>query len=124
MSERSELGNIIWTTSHRDEGTISATGANIIADAIMDAGYQRPRPISTAEELDALPDDSLVLASGKQLDGTFTDCWIRPIPTYISGSSGKRVWEVLVYGDHGYHNMTIADNVRFPATLLHVGGSK
>lgn len=36
---REELGQIIWTTSRNDESTISATGANIVADAILAAGW-------------------------------------------------------------------------------------
>jgi len=32
--ERQALGKLIWETSRYDEGTISATGANIVADAI------------------------------------------------------------------------------------------
>lgn len=33
---REQLGKVIWDTSRADEGTISATGANIIADAILE----------------------------------------------------------------------------------------
>ena len=32
---RDELAEVIWTTSRNDEGTISATGANIVADALL-----------------------------------------------------------------------------------------
>jgi hypothetical protein len=42
-TDRNELGRIIWETSQRDEATISATGANIVADAILAAGYRKPR---------------------------------------------------------------------------------
>jgi len=38
-SERNEIARIIWETSRDDEGSISATGANIIADALVAAGY-------------------------------------------------------------------------------------
>lgn len=37
--EERALAELIWTTSRGDESTISATGANIIADAIMDSGW-------------------------------------------------------------------------------------
>lgn len=30
-----ELAEVIWTTSHNDEGTVSATGANIIAKELL-----------------------------------------------------------------------------------------
>lgn len=33
------LARLIWETSRADEGTISATGADIIAEAILNAGY-------------------------------------------------------------------------------------
>lgn len=32
---RYELARVIWETSRLDEGTISATGANIVADVIL-----------------------------------------------------------------------------------------
>ena len=35
MIERSDVARIIWETSRADEGTISATGANHVADALM-----------------------------------------------------------------------------------------
>lgn len=37
---REALGQIIWDTSRAGESTISATGANIVADAILAAGYR------------------------------------------------------------------------------------
>ena len=46
MSERDDLGRIIWDTSRADESAISATGANIVADAILAAGW---RPPATAD---------------------------------------------------------------------------
>lgn len=39
MTEASELGRLIWETSRADEGTISVTGADIIADKLRKAGY-------------------------------------------------------------------------------------
>ena len=41
VTQESELGRLIWETSQRDEGSISATGANIVADAILAAGYRK-----------------------------------------------------------------------------------
>jgi hypothetical protein len=63
MNNRSELGRIIWETSQSDEATISATGANIVAEWILAAGYRKPRTVTTVEELDALPVDSVVMES-------------------------------------------------------------
>lgn len=36
---RNELAKIIWETSRADESTISAMGANIVADAILASGF-------------------------------------------------------------------------------------
>lgn len=41
LDERSALGKTIWETSRLDEGSISATGAIIVADAILAAGFRR-----------------------------------------------------------------------------------
>ena len=38
--EKDALAELIWNTSRADEGTISATGANIIARALRGAGYR------------------------------------------------------------------------------------
>jgi hypothetical protein len=35
VPSREALGSVIWHASRADEGTISVTGANIIADAIL-----------------------------------------------------------------------------------------
>lgn len=40
-SERGRLAAIIWEASRADEGTISATGANIVADAILAADSEQ-----------------------------------------------------------------------------------
>jgi hypothetical protein len=37
----SELAQIIWRASRADESTISATGANVVADAVVLAGYHK-----------------------------------------------------------------------------------
>ena len=51
MSARDELAKLI-SSRH----TMAA------ADAILDAGYRKPRTITTVEELDALPEGSIVMA--------------------------------------------------------------
>lgn len=61
MSARADLGKIIWEISHADERSISVTGANIVADAVLAAGYTKPRTITTPEELEALPHGSVVM---------------------------------------------------------------
>lgn len=65
--ERERLGEIIWRTSRADEGTISATGANIIADAILAEfpGFRvAPEPVGDVQDaldfLDALNAESRI----------------------------------------------------------------
>lgn len=38
---RTDLARAIWEASRADEGTISATGANIVADALLASGVVR-----------------------------------------------------------------------------------
>ncbi|MDQ5860636.1 MAG: hypothetical protein M3536_00025 [Actinomycetota bacterium] len=79
----------------------------------------QPRTITTIEELDALHTDSLIEASGSYPnDGGFTNCWVRPLPSFIGGSN-PRAWEVLIYLDGGPHNLTTSDRITLPAIVLH-----
>lgn len=59
------------TTNERDElaelaETIrtGSLGTSEIADALLTAGYRKPRTITTAEELDALPGESVIRDAG------------------------------------------------------------
>jgi len=135
MSEQEELAkelalNVLWgkrvPTGATGYFRVDANAAHSLADSILAAGYRKPRIVTTCEELDALDDDSLVLASGKYLngDGDFTDCWIRPIPDHVTGGTGARLWEALIYLDGGVHNMTRNDCITLPVTVLHEGDSK
>lgn len=65
VSERDELVQIIMSPESFDSGPPSC-GPNDLyaartADAILAAGYRKPRVVTTAEELDALPAESVVL---------------------------------------------------------------
>jgi len=51
IEERNALAGRIWDASRADEGTISATGANIVADALVTAGYTKPRTVTSVAEL-------------------------------------------------------------------------
>ncbi|MDQ7877334.1 hypothetical protein Q9R08_05020 [Microbacterium sp. QXD-8] len=46
---RDSMARIIWETSRADEGTISATGANIVARALAATGFFRQGPITDAQ---------------------------------------------------------------------------
>ena len=65
MSAVEQAASLIWETSRADEGTISATGANLVAIALSDADLLRDEPVTvtTVEELDALPSGSVVLTA-------------------------------------------------------------
>lgn len=66
MSNRDDLIGITMEEA-TDNGLYMGTlTAEDIADAILAAGYRKPRTITTVEELDALPDDSVVL---DEMDG-------------------------------------------------------
>lgn len=58
MSEREELEQIVYDVWMQDEPRFTAGQA---ADAILAAGYRKPREVTTAAELDALPVGSVVL---------------------------------------------------------------
>ncbi len=67
MSARDELAEVI--ANFRDDwykvARKSPAGIDRDeADAILAAGYSKPRTITTAEELDALPDGSLIESRG------------------------------------------------------------
>jgi hypothetical protein len=62
------LAEVIWHTSREDEGTISVTGANIVAKAIL-ARFRLPVPVEPdRERLDAI----YALLSSLDLDGPTT----------------------------------------------------
>ena len=46
---REQVGRVVWETSRVDEGTISATGANIVADAILAAFHVTPKTTTNHE---------------------------------------------------------------------------
>lgn len=69
------------------------------ADAILAAGYSKPRAITTREELDALPSGSVILDSTGEPNVFHDNGWVLP------GTSG------------GYTSWAVAQSL--PATVLH-----
>lgn len=57
-TEREELAAII--SAPRMHTNMSGDKHRATADAILAAGYRKPRTITTIEELNALPDESIV----------------------------------------------------------------
>jgi hypothetical protein len=96
MSGRHELGRLIWETSRTDEQSISATGANIVADAILAAGYSKPRTITTVEEIRELPTLTIVVYDDTATGGL--------LQTYVVPDDGT-----VMFKDCGeFHLMTFA----------------
>lgn len=76
MSARDELAEIIWDkTDCRDEES-----PDLAADAILAAGYSKPRIVTTMAELNALPTDT-VIQSGRYVLERLSDGWYMPSMT-------------------------------------------
>lgn len=76
--------------------------------------------------LNTCPDDTLIRASGTYSDGgTFTNCWARPVPQYVSGAldGTERLWEVLVFGHSAWHSLTTSGRITSAEVLYTVGAA-
>ena len=77
------------------------------------------KTITTIEQLEALPEGAILTASGRYpRGGTFTECAVRPVPSYITGTS-DRLWQVLVFGAGMTESLVASEHIDLPATLLH-----
>ncbi|URG17528.1 hypothetical protein Mbo4_038 [Rhodococcus phage Mbo4] len=74
-----------------------------------------------AAELDALPDDCLIEATGSYLkgDGGFSRCWARPVPSWVTDDD--RLWQVLVHGNSDYMSSLTASALIGVARVLYRG---
>lgn len=61
MNASDELSGVISQSVHGPHGGTDLT--RHMADSILAAGYRKPRTITTAEELDALPNGTVVLSN-------------------------------------------------------------
>lgn len=74
--------------------------------------------------LNTCPDETLIRATGTYPGGgTFTDCWARPVPQYVSGAvdGADRLWEVLVFGSTAISALTTTACIT-SAELLYSAG--
>ena len=104
MSARDELACIIHDATCSDSKEDPMTWPPAIfstSDAILAAGYRKPRIITTAEELDDLPETSVVLD---------------PMGT-VALQVGRGLW--TMGGDEYTSEELIADWLVLPATVLH-----
>jgi hypothetical protein len=91
-------------SSHRDELTTLVLGrtAPRAADAILAAGYRKPRTITTVEELDALPVGSILF----DVDGDVCQRF-------------RGGWRATINERKGDPWLTDTLEVDLPATVLH-----
>lgn len=90
-TERDELARVIL--EHDEAGTM---GGFALADVLLAAGYRKPQQVTTAEEVEALPNGSVIRDS----------------------------WDVLVKGGGYWRYGDVETEVQLPATVLHVGGAE
>jgi len=110
MSERDELAAIIMSPESFDSGPVSCGPNDIyaarIADAILAAGWRKPRTVTSVEELDALPGESIVRdASGIVYE-----------KDYIVNNPTVNWWIETGQSEH-----FTAKSISLPATVLHEG---
>ena len=62
MSAREELAELVGKTLGEVAGIYDTSTAEDreLADALLAAGYSKPRTITTVEELDALPENTVI----------------------------------------------------------------
>jgi hypothetical protein len=102
LSARDDLAKVIAGTRFK-VGTRRSQTTIEQADAILAAGYRKPRTITTVEELDALPAGSMILDSDP-------DALLR------TESGG---WYSVHVGDHFPYSSSA---ITHPATVFHEPG--
>ena len=95
-NERDELAAVV-------NGADWTSRSQTIADAVLAAGYRKPRQVTTIEELETLPRKSVIL----DVDG---DVWERAGGRWRGTEGGRFASSLLVEFA--------------PFTVLHVGGAK
>jgi len=115
MSERDELAELIATTKYKSLRPSWADREDLSpvkyfsrkqADAILAAGYRKPRTITTVEDLGALPVGSVVLHNGRAF---------QHYPAYPAPFDEYQQWKC---GDGGFVRSTKDGSAILPATIL------
>jgi hypothetical protein len=116
MSERDELIQMIWDDAVADRvrdgkdlrnTPVVRPKVEAMADKILAAGYRKPRTITTAAELDALPHGSVIRSSHRHY-------WVAHKE---DGEGGNQGWAAA-----GTSRIPTDLADWLPATVLHVGG--
>ena len=123
-TERDELARVIFDSSRNNtqidlqndrrlKGSQLAW-AGYAADAILAAGYRKPRQVTTVEEVAALPVDSVIAGRPLRLESTVGNIFCVADPEleeqaglYVMGVDGVQPFD-FIYDD-------------LPATVLHEG---
>jgi hypothetical protein len=71
--ENEELALVIF--NHNGWGSDLDDNCRGAAEAVLNAGYRKSRTITTAEELDALPEGSAVLDADRDVSTKHADKW-------------------------------------------------
>ena len=99
---RGELAELTADAAERDDDDWMTEAA----DAILAAGYRRPRTITTTEELDTLPDGVIIMdGRGSCREGLRT-------------MGGGNVWRAM-----GPAKVLRSKEIALPATVLHEGSA-
>lgn len=104
-AEREELTGLVTMASGYETSTREVAEA---VDAILGAGYRKPRVITTAEELDALPVGSVVLRNGRAFQ--------RFAPRQVNAFYEYKMWQCT---DGGFVRSTKDGSSILPATVLY-----
>ena len=96
-----ELFGIIYGVTDNPDWAVSE-----VHDAILAAGYMKPRTVTTEDELDTLPIGSVVLSEGRSFRGGFRMSFQR--------------WDDGLWHRGARSASTHPDNF-LPATVLHEG---
>ncbi|MBM4498189.1 hypothetical protein [Prescottella equi] len=115
MSTRDELANLIAQADSQEVGAMDprtvGTMYGHIADAILAAGYSRPRVVETVEDAAALPDGSVILHEGMAYQAS----------SYVSEAhpDGYICWEC-----HESWRGELGHGDILPATVIHLPEEK
>ena len=104
MSARDELAELIWDEDACDWRQF---GPNDLCDAILAAGYSKPRTITTVAELEALPGGSII----RDDLGFAWQKYNKPI-------SDKPAWFAATRDTGFYFSSNFIDGNRVPLTVL------
>lgn len=107
-TERDELRDLLQANMHRIEGFERWTFQAPVdmADALLAAGYRKPQQVTTLEELDALPFETVIRDSG----GHVLERW---------GEPEEKLWATVMV-----NAFIPCSDIAFPVTVLHVGGAE